>query len=305
MNEQNTSPVQSPAPTQQKPRRVGRFAFALLLIAAGILLAIYQLNPNFDLLTIVKFSPLLLVVLGVELLYYSAKPNANVKFDWLAMLGSAFILCIVGVAALLPTFVSQWGPGRSHAASRIEAQTLDELYNALSATPDLKAKTNYCNVNVWFNHDTSGTYTLESGDDCVLNAGLRGPYADAESFAADCMAIMQVAADNDLGFTRYSFKADEDSVDGVGYYLDCVAAYPAGLTAAQVAQRVQTSYHYDGSSFSTEAERDQYIKENLKDKIADEYSAAHDGALPDDDYLNAEAERRLAAAVATPETAAQ
>ena len=291
--------------TPKKTRRVGTLAFALVLILAGVLLMAYQLVPRFNLLQIVKFSPIILVVLGIEMLVYSAKPDVLVKFDWLAMLGTAFTLCVVGAAALLPLAVSEWGPARSSAISRIETEKVDALYSALTADPELKAKTGYCGVNVWFNHGADGSYALQSGDDCVLNTTLTGPYADAESFAADCIGIMQLAADKDLGFTSYHFSSDEDTDDGISYYLDCVASYPAGLTAAQVAQRVQASYHYDNNSFSSEADRDDYIRRQLQNEISDEYADRHDGAYPDEKYLNEETERRLAerTSMATPESA--
>lgn len=293
--------------TPKKTRRVGTLAFALVLILAGVLLMVYQLVPRFNLLQIVKFSPIILVVLGIEMLVYSAKPDVLVKFDWLAMLGTAFTLCVVGAAALLPLAVSEWGPARSSAISRIKTEKVDTLYSALTADPELKAKTGYCGVNVWFNHGAGGSYTLQSGDDCVLNTTLTGPYADAESFAADCIGIMQLAADKDLGFTSYHFSSGEDTDDGISYYLDCVASYPAGLTAAQVAQRVTESYHYDGSSFSSEADRDEYIKTRLRDDIAEEYANAHDDVYPDDDYVDAEVERRFNEqfGIATPESAAE
>ena len=219
----------------------------------------------------------------------------------------ASLALLYGAAALLPLAVSEWGPARSSAISRIETEKVDALYSALTADPELKAKTGYCGVNVWFNHGADGSYTLQSGDDCVLNATLTGPYADAESFAADCVGIMQLAADKDLGFTSYHFSSGEDTDDGISYYLDCVASYPAGLTAAQVAQRVTESYHYDGSSFSSEADRDEYIKTRLRDDIAEEYANAHDDVYPDDDYVDAEVERRFNEqfGIATPESAAE
>ena len=293
--------------TPKKTRRVGTLACALVLILAGVLLMVYQLVPRFNLLQIVTFSPIILVVLGIEMLVYSAKPDVLVKFDWLAMLGTAFTLCVVGAAALLPLAVSEWGPARSSAISRIETEKVDALYSALTADPELKAKTGYCGVNVWFNHGAGGSYTLQSGDDCVLNATLTGPYADAESFAADCIGIMKLAADKNLGFTSYHFSSGEDTDDGISYYLDCVASYPAGLTAAQVARRVTESYHYDGSSFSSEADRDEYIKTRLRDDIAEEYANAHDDVYPDDDYVDAEVERRFNEqfGIATPESAAE
>ena len=85
----------------KKVRRVGSIAFALVLIAAGVLLIVYQFVPQFDLLKILKFSPVILIALGIEMLVYCARPDVKVKFDWLAMLGTAFTLCIVGTAALL------------------------------------------------------------------------------------------------------------------------------------------------------------------------------------------------------------
>ena len=75
--------------TPKKTRRVGTLAFALVLILAGVLLMIYQLVPGFDLLWILRFSPAILIVLGIELLFYSSKPDAKVRFDWLSMLGCA------------------------------------------------------------------------------------------------------------------------------------------------------------------------------------------------------------------------
>lgn len=289
--------------TPKKVRRVGSIAFALVLIAAGVLLMVYQLVPQFDLLKILKFSPVILIVLGVEMLYYSARPDVKVKFDWLAMLGTAFTLCIVGTAALLPLAISEWNPASDYARNRIESQKADAMYSALTADPALKAKLNSLNVEVRFFHEADGDYTLQSGDDCILYAALQGPYADAETFAADCMAVMQRAADDGLGFTCYHFNADEDTDDGISYYLDCVASYPAGLTAAQVAQRVQVSYHYDGSSYSSQADRNEAIRQDLRDEIGEEYADAHDGEYPTQEYLDEEVARRLAGQIATPESA--
>ena len=165
--------------TPKKVRRVGSIALALVLIAAGVLLIVYQLVPQFDLLKILKFSPLILIALGIEMLVYSARPDVKVKFDWLAMLGTAFTLCIVGTAALLPLAISEWSPARNYARNRIESQKAGAMYSALTADPTLKAKLNSLNVEVHFFHEADGDYTLQSGDDCILYAALQGPYADA------------------------------------------------------------------------------------------------------------------------------
>lgn len=61
------------------------------------------------------------------------------------------------------------------------------------------------------------------------------------------------------------------------------------------------------SSFSSEADRDEYIKTRLHDDIAEEYANAHDDVYPDDDYVDAEVERRFNEqfGIATPESAAE
>ena len=89
--------------TPKKVRRVGSIAFALVLIAAGVLLIVHQFVPQFDLLKILKFSPVILIALGIEMLVYCARPDVKVKFDWLAMLGTAFTLCVPARACMAGT----------------------------------------------------------------------------------------------------------------------------------------------------------------------------------------------------------
>ena len=207
--------------TPKRVRRVGSIAFALVLIAAGVLLIVYQFVPQFDLLKILKFSPVILIALGIEMLVYSARPDVKVKFDWLAMLGTAFTLCIVGTAALLPLAISEWGPARNYAQTRIESQKADAMYSALTPNPALKAKTDSLSVDVWFNHDTDGDYTLltlgnaesplafEAGDRTLATlemelAGLTpsGEYLDAdELYWGVCR--MHVDGSRQQTFTTY------------------------------------------------------------------------------------------------------
>lgn len=77
-------------------------AFAVLLIAGGVLLLAQQFMPKANLLAVLKFAPVILIVLGIEVLVYSTKPNVKLKFDWLGILGCAFVLVVVGTASLMP-----------------------------------------------------------------------------------------------------------------------------------------------------------------------------------------------------------
>ena len=147
---------------------------------------------------------------------------------------------------------------------------------------------------------------LQAGDECALYLSFTAEYDSDEAFAADCQAVLQAADANGLGFTTYHFSSCDDLQEGTRYTLDCNAAFPVGLTAAQLAGRVEKEYYYDGSAFSTEADRDSYIRAQLENEIEQEYEATHDGESMTKEYLDSEVARSFAAlyGTATPETAA-
>lgn len=313
MDENKTTASTAPE-APKKVRRVGRLAFALLLIAAGVLLLVQQFVPNFDLFTIVRFAPALLIVLGVELLVYSARPNVKVKFDWLSVLGCGFILCIVGGASLIPLVWNAYGPTRDYAQRQYETQLQDQVYQALNADTELKSRIDNLQINVWFNHIQDGTYTLQDTDTVYLDIELRqNGYADTASFTADCYRITQLVKQSGVPVDNYSFNSYSDQYgNGNSYNLDFLSSFFEGLSQEQLAQRVTSYYNYDGSSYSSQAERDNAVKAVLREEVIGEFAAEHDGEYPGEEYLAQEVEKRFQAMfpkdsdapVATAETAA-
>ena len=196
-----------------------------------------QFVPDFDLLAIVRFAPVLLIVLGAEVLYYSAKPDVEVKFGWLSILGCAFTLMVVGCAALIPLMWDYAGPARDQARTRYNGELQNAAYEALTDDPDLKARVNSLRVNVWFNHFERTDYTLQSSDTVELAVELLpDTYADAEAFAADCYAITQALEQAGLPVTDYQFNSQTGPSDsGVHYSLHYLASFAEGLTADQLA----------------------------------------------------------------------
>lgn len=311
--------AETAAPRPKKVRRVGTVAFALLLIAAGILLLVQQFVPDFDLLAIVRFAPVLLIVLGAEVLYYSAKPDVEVKFGWLSILGCAFTLMVVGCAALIPLVWDYAGPARDQARTRYNDELQNAAYEALTDDPDLKARVNSLRVNVWFNHFERTDYTLQSGDTVELAVELLpDTYADAEAFAADCYAITQYLEQAGLPVTDYQFNSQTGPSDsGVHYSLHYLASFAEGLTADQLAGRVNCTWQYEGNVYGSEAERDNAVKAILREEVIAAFQDANNGEYPGDEYVEQEVEQRFAALfpqpaaqdtealpAATPETAA-
>ena len=305
--------VTSSAPAPKKVRRVGQVAFALLLIAAGILLLVQQFVPHFDLLSIVRFAPVLLIVLGAEILLYSARPDVQVKFDWLSLVGCGFILVIVGCSSLVPVVWNLYGPQRDYAQNRYQKALQDQFYQALNADPALKAKIRNLQIYVDFNHTESGEYTLQDSDSISVYVDLpENGYPDTVSFAADCRRIADLSEKNGINADDYNFNSySDDDANGSSYSLTFLSSFADGLTDEQLAQRVYAYYYYDGAHYDSEADRDNAAKADLREQILQEFIDTHDGEYPGEDTLNAEVEKRFheifpaaPTPAATPETAA-
>ena len=250
--------IKTAAPAQEPPkkvRRVGTVAFALLLIAAGFLLIAQQFLPNFDLLYVFRFAPALLILLGIEVLIYGTNTKVQMKFDWLAIVGSAVTLCIVGAATLAPYVWQYMGPANAAAENAYEHRFTDGLYNAMNDDPALKSHVSSLFVSVSLNH--YGDNTLQEGDNVYAEACLGNTYyATAEDFAADCLRIYQAAKKADIPVRNYSFYTDTDrSNTARGYRLDFLASQAEALTAAELANQVDETYYYNGDIYGTLEER--------------------------------------------------
>lgn len=269
--------IKTAAPAQEPPkkvRRVGTVAFSLLLIASGFLLIAQQFLPNFDLLYVFRFAPALLILLGIEVLIYGTNTKVQMKFDWLAIVGSAVTLCIVGAATLAPYVWQYMGPANAAAENAYEHRFTDGLYNAMNDDPALKSHVSSLFVSVSLNH--YGDNTLQEGDYVYAEACLGNTYyATAEDFAADCLRIYQAAKKADIPVRNYSFYTDTDrSNTARGYRLDFLASQAEALTAAELANQVDETYYYNGDAYST-------LEDRLAAERADADEIANDAFAPE------------------------
>ena len=284
--------IKTAAPAQEPPkkvRRVGTVAFALLLIASGFLLIAQQFLPNFDLLYVFRFAPALLILLGIEVLIYGTNTKVQMKFDWLAIVGSAVTLCIVGAATLAPYVWQYMGPANAAAENAYEHRFTDGLYNAMNDDPALKSRISNLYVSVSLNH--YGDTTLQEGDYVYAEACLGNTYyATAEDFAADCLRIYQAAKKADIPVRNYTFYTDTDrSNTARGYNLDFLASYAEGLTAAELANQVHETYYYNGDAYDT-------LEDRLDAERADTGEIASDESAPEAAQESAPAEEETSTA---------
>lgn len=82
-----------------KSRRVGTFTLGLSLVITGILSIVSLFTNIVDILFVMKLSPLIMVVLGIEMLFLSFKSEDNLKYDGLAI----FISFVLITGTLLST----------------------------------------------------------------------------------------------------------------------------------------------------------------------------------------------------------
>ena len=76
-----------PAPPRRPPvRRVGTVTLGLSLIVTGLAITAYFFVPGFDIISVAKLAPLVLVFLGAEVLWASArrKGEERLRLDFLA-----------------------------------------------------------------------------------------------------------------------------------------------------------------------------------------------------------------------------
>lgn len=91
--------VQAAEPRQ---RRVGTFTLGIVLVIAGAGMLASMFYPRFQPEWLLKASPCILVLLGIETLL-SARGGGRVKYDWLGM-----FLCFILTGAALCMYAAAW-----------------------------------------------------------------------------------------------------------------------------------------------------------------------------------------------------
>lgn len=188
-------PEPSPAPeaapqAPRRVRRVGTLTMGVALILTGVAIGVSLIWPSFDLTLIFRLCPLILVVLGCEVLVSSfAKGDVKLKYDFLSML-VCFVLIVASLGvSLVPYALRYWGPDRDLVESRVERQLEEEVYRLLKDD----AAVSDCAANVYFEgyeFDKNATLeTLDKGDHVGIRIDLRGPYDNVRTFAEDCARV--------------------------------------------------------------------------------------------------------------------
>lgn len=272
------APAAAPA-RPKKVRRVGTFTFGLVLIAAGVLMLASLFVPAADLLNVVRFAPLVLVFLGIEVLVYAARPNVVLRYDFLSMLACAFILVVIGGSTILPRLWDWYGPGYDVRVDRLDRQLEARGVAALEAVPALRdivdaADFSLYDYSMLHYTDTADLNSALAEGECSINAwfSMSKDYESAEDFAADCARVM--AAFRDMPLARANFESPYYNYEHEPYpffELTLSGAWQTGMTQEQMTARTASSWRWQDMSFPNRAELERYQTEAEAGQAGEEY----------------------------------
>lgn len=183
----------APPPPPERVRRVGTLTLGVALIATGILVLIALFQQDAFAVTMLKFSPLLLIFLGLEIVVNAVVwKGQKLKYDLLSMFVCFLLITGTLCAAAIPAIYRNWGAPRSimEQSMRLSLDTL--CAEKLAGTPGvLNVDTEVYLSRMDLQFTENATYENLSGSDFVrITVRLAGPYADEKAFAASCRTVL-------------------------------------------------------------------------------------------------------------------
>ncbi|MEY8359402.1 hypothetical protein AALA99_10320 [Anaerotruncus colihominis] len=226
-------------------RRVGTLTMGIALIVSGVVALLCMFLPSFNLLFVLKFSPLIFVFLGLEVLYASVfRRGERIKYDLLSCFVCFLLICgAIGLAAV-PFVWKYAGPPAMQARDQLKQQVEDHIYNAISDRSHISNMYVGCELPYYYEYTPDMDYaSLTSQMSTYLHFSLNGPYENQETFAANAAAILADIKPLDLHTRNITFNYSDDNVS---YSLDVNGRFQLEQSAAALAQNVEVhSYRND------------------------------------------------------------
>lgn len=263
-------PPGTPVPPPQKTRKVGTITTAVCLILVGVLLALRVFLPNIDYLMIARLSPLILVLLGLEMLFAAArKKDEKLRYDLLSIFLCFLLIGGSMAAALVPEYFY-----RRHEANLIGTRISAELENSsATALQGTKAIT-YNSVDWYVDVQNSSNLKainsaadLKTEDYIQVRVRMQNEFASKEEFAQACKTsadiLMPLVPHLDYA-SFYSFSDRSHSgryTTDIRYSLWLENTFQLNGSAEELAKQVYTEYWI--------APEQQYVSEwEYKDRLA-------------------------------------
>ena len=249
-----------PAPPRRPPvRRVGTVTLGLSLIVTGLAITAYFFVPGFDIVSVAKLAPLVLVFLGAEVLWASArrKGEERLRLDFLAAFVSFVLICASLCAATLPAVWRWYGPDRSSTEERLSDELEEQLHAAFQGQDVL-------DCNGWVNlggyeFDREMTLAdLRAEDHAGANITLGGTVENGDEFAARVAALLPALRDAGVDRAYFYWSDDDESWD-----LDLDGVFDMNADATRLSQmgrhQVQIVDEFGDTMWMEAGEAEEYL----------------------------------------------
>lgn len=192
------------------PRRVGSFSAGvfLILFGLGIFICMFLPEPWRALSFLARFAPLLLILLGAELLYSHLRAKTgSIRFD-----GFSVFFCIVALLFGLGMSLASLGVQSLNAAWQnqryqdvLDAEAQTVASGVLQDETDITRLSAHFNLNgKWKEAPTLQTALQQAPHH--ISVTLNGDYADETAFAARCQTLFKPLWEK--GFRRVTFYTE-------------------------------------------------------------------------------------------------
>lgn len=258
---------QSAAPQPPRVRRVGTFTMGITMILVGVLLVCSLLGWGLQLEWVFRFSPLILVALGVEVLVGAFSKGTKLKYDFL----SIFVCGILTLAALafsaVPFVLQYFGPSHELAERRVETEIYEKVLNSLPGEG-----LEMLNVSAAIQRPVQNaeTASLQAGDYLTVSVTLSA--SDEADFLAKAMKINAALADvKTSNISVYYTSAEKD---GTKWELQVYDRLQLDDTTDQMKTRLRTLHNTEyGWMTDEEAAFQEENHESALEQQASNYEA--------------------------------
>lgn len=273
-----------PVPPRRPPvRRVGTVTLGLSLIVTGLAITAYFFVPGFDIVSVAKLAPLVLVFLGAEVLWASArrKGEERLRLDFLAAFVSFVLICASLCAATLPAVWRWYGPDRSSTEERLSDELEEQMHAAFQGQDVL-------DCNGWVNlggyeFDREMTLAdLRAEDHAGANITLGGTVANGDEFAARVAALLPALRDAGVDRAYFYWSDDDESWD-----LDLDGVFDMNADATRLSQmgrhQVQIVDEFGDTMWMEAGEAEEYLARQAADAAENDGEAGTSSAAQDFD----------------------
>ena len=274
------APVLKPGKRPNAPvrRRTGTLTLGLALILVGGCILGYCFVPGFDLLAAVKLSPLLLVLMGLEILIGSFLKGDEYRVNF-----GSVLLCLILVgcslcAAALPMFWDYYGPEKEQREARITSELNSTCYDQLKNSGVTYLDSCLANRYTQAEHLNE----LTAADHLCANVDLRGEYADAAAFARACQPVLAVLTQAVPSAARQSVQLEgANTLDGQpDYSVSLSGLYQMTADLDTLTSLVEASREVDAlAQWEQELTERQTSLEEWQARLANDSESTDDAAL--------------------------